>query len=260
MKTNRFSIELLLLIVLTAGCMSTVPSPCTFSSAPIPPTIRPTTPPSIGPSVSLLPTPTLSAPKPTPAVILPPTRSPQAQAAVEAAREYLAEHLEVDRGQVGLVYAEPGEWPDTSLGCPEPGKIYAQVLTPGYRVVLQVGNRQYELHTERYGKQVVFCRGPVPGERIPLNRARSKEEVIALARAHLADRLGVPLEVVKVVSVEEEGWEDDALGCPQPPGNLPDRAYPGPIPGYRIVLTAEGVQYEYHSGRVWLIFCGIRRG
>ena len=96
---------------------------------------------------------------------------------------------------------------------------------------------------------------PAPGERVPLRRVRTQEEIVGVARQHLADRLGLPLEEIMVVSVEEAWWEDDALGCPRLPGHYPDRAYPGPIPGYRIILYAKNAQYEYHSGRLWLIFC-----
>ena len=46
-------------------------------------------------------------------------------------------------------------WPDASLGCPEPGMMYAQVLTPGILVVLSYGG---ELH--RYHGGI----GAVPGE------------------------------------------------------------------------------------------------
>ncbi|MFW6135919.1 MAG: hypothetical protein ACOC7N_03765 [Chloroflexota bacterium] len=192
----------------------------------------------------------------TPPIETRPTRPPQAQDAVEAARAFLANHLKVPVVQIQLLYVEPQTWPDTSLGCPKPGKDYAQVVTSGYRVVLQVGTRQYEVHTDRSAKHVVLCPGPVPGERVPLARAITQEAIVAAARQHLAERLGVPLEEVEVVSVEEAMWEDETLGCPRPPGNYPDRAYPGPSPGYRIVLAAGGVDYEYHSGRLWLIFCG----
>jgi len=171
------------------------------------------------------------------------------------ARSFLAEHLGISVGQVGLVYVEPAEWPDTSLGCPELGMMYAQVITPGYRVVLQVRNQWYELHTDRSGKQVMLCPGPVLGERIPLRRARSKEEILTLARQHLAERLEVPLETVGIVDVKEEWWDNGTLGCPRPPGKYPDRAYLAPISGYRIILGVEGLQYEYRSGGLWLIFC-----
>ena len=104
-------------------------------------------------------------------------------------------------------------------------------------------------------------RQPTAGcERLPLGRARSQEEIVALARQWLAERLGVPLEKVEVVSVEEELWDEPPNCLPSPPAKVPDRAYPGPLPGYRIILAAEGAQYEYHSGRLWLLFCGMLGG
>lgn len=69
-------------------------------------------------------------------------------ATVEAARKDLAQRLMVPEAsieQVGPV--EEVTWPDASLGCPEPGMIYAQVLTPGYRFKLQGGGQVYTYHS-----------------------------------------------------------------------------------------------------------------
>lgn len=44
---------------------------------------------------------------------------------------------------IKLVEAKPAMWPDASLGMPEPGKMYAQVITPGFRVTLKAGNTTY---------------------------------------------------------------------------------------------------------------------
>lgn len=189
-----------------------------------------------------------------------PTRPSENQAAVDAARAFLAEHLEIPLANIQLYYVEPKTWSDANLGCPKPDQGHAQVITPGYRVVLKFRNQQYELHTDDEGKHVVLCEGPAVGERVPLRRARSQEEIVALARRHLAERLGISVEEIKVVSVDEERWENETLDCPRPPGHTPDRAYPGPISGYRIVLAFEAAQYEYHSGRLWLIFCGKING
>jgi hypothetical protein len=71
--------------------------------------------------------------------------------------EHLARELDVAAAEVKPVRAESVEWPDTSLGCPEPNKAYAQVITPGYRVVLRVGEREYELHTDREAGIIVRC-------------------------------------------------------------------------------------------------------
>ena len=40
------------------------------------------------------------------------------------------------------------EWTSSALGCPESGKGYAQVITPGYAVRLSVGGEQVEYHTD----------------------------------------------------------------------------------------------------------------
>jgi len=46
------------------------------------------------------------------------------------------------------VSAEAVEWPDASLGNPQPGMVYAQVVTPGYKIILSARGQQYEYHSE----------------------------------------------------------------------------------------------------------------
>jgi hypothetical protein len=76
---------------------------------------------------------------------------------VIAARQYLANELGIPSQEVEPVRLEPAEWSDASLGCPEPGRAYAQVVTPGYLIVLRVGEKEYELHTDRSAQGVVIC-------------------------------------------------------------------------------------------------------
>ena len=61
----------------------------------------------------------------------------EADAAAERARSSLAERLQVDAGTIEVLEVEPAEWPDAALGCPVPGRVYAQVITSGYRVTLR---------------------------------------------------------------------------------------------------------------------------
>ena len=79
-----------------------------------------------------------------------------AETAVAAARRQLAEKLGVAAEASRLALVETVDWPDASLGCPEPGKLYAQVITPGYRVVLTYAGKRYEFHADRSGR-VVTC-------------------------------------------------------------------------------------------------------
>ncbi len=48
------------------------------------------------------------------------------------------------------------EWPDASLGCPEPGMMYAQVVTPGYKIHLSCGEELFTYHSD-CGSRVVYC-------------------------------------------------------------------------------------------------------
>ena len=50
---------------------------------------------------------------------------------------------------IRVVQVEPREWPSSGLGCEKPGMGYAQVITPGYRIVLEAGGRTLEYHTDR---------------------------------------------------------------------------------------------------------------
>lgn len=56
--------------------------------------------------------------------------------------------------RVRLQEYEHVDWPDTSLGVPLPGVLYAQVVTPGYRVRLSIDGRPAVYHTD-LGERVV---------------------------------------------------------------------------------------------------------
>jgi hypothetical protein len=59
----------------------------------------------------------------------------------------LSKELGIPVANIKVASTETMEWPDAGLGCPEPGMSYVQVITPGYRIVLQVGDTLYEYHT-----------------------------------------------------------------------------------------------------------------
>jgi hypothetical protein len=186
------------------------------------------------------------------------------QVVADAARAFLADALEADETQVVLVSIQPVDWPDASLGCPQPDMMYAQVITPGYQVALRAGHARYELHTDQTGQQVVSCSTGTQGERLrlPPEAARDQEALVKLAQGHLAGLLGVSLEDVNVIAVEQVDLQDVRLSCPaavpSPPGKQPDQAFTddGAQSGYHIVLDVDGVAYHYYTDGSFLIFCG----
>lgn len=77
---------------------------------------------------------------------------------VDTAKKMLAEMsaVQVMANEIQVASLEPVEWRDTSLGCPQEGMAYAQVITPGYMIVLEAGGQTYEFHTNTTD-QVVPC-------------------------------------------------------------------------------------------------------
>jgi hypothetical protein len=65
---------------------------------------------------------------------------------VTAAVEDLAGRLGIEPDAVTVVEALAVTWPDGSLGCPQPGMMYTQVLVDGAFVLLEAGGKQYPYH------------------------------------------------------------------------------------------------------------------
>lgn len=80
------------------------------------------------------------------------------EALVDTAKKMLAEMstVQVTADEIRVVSLESVEWRDTSLGCPQEGMAYAQVITPGYMIVLEAGGQTYEFHTNTTD-QVMPC-------------------------------------------------------------------------------------------------------
>lgn len=101
---------------------------------------------------------TLSSPSPTPKEKSEKlsTQAAAMERVVLLAQQKLAGHLNVPSGKLKVVSKESVTWVDTSLGVKEAGKVYAQVITPGYKIVFSLDNDKYEMHTDATGKSMVL--------------------------------------------------------------------------------------------------------
>jgi hypothetical protein len=79
----------------------------------------------------------------------------QEKSLIEKAKQDLSKRLSIPEDQISLKSIESVEWSDTSLGCPEKGKMYAQVVVPGYKIILEAQGKTYEYHAG--GSSVIFC-------------------------------------------------------------------------------------------------------
>jgi hypothetical protein len=87
---------------------------------------------------------------------------------VKHAKEDLASRLSLDLDQISLVEAKSVFWRDASLGCPQPGMVYAQVITPGFRITLEAKGQIYDYHADK-SRYVFLCETKeTPIEPVPL--------------------------------------------------------------------------------------------
>lgn len=156
---------------------------------------------------------------------------------VQRAIDRMARVLEVPPTEIQVVSHEVVDWPDTSLGAPRPGYMYAQVITPGFKVVLRHGDKCYEYHTDMNRRVVLASsRAEAP--------AAGQQPVPAAARACIADlakRLNIKPAEISVVKIEPARFLDGSLGLPRP-GMVYTKAITS---GYRLTLKAGLAEYLY---------------
>lgn len=60
---------------------------------------------------------------------------------------------------LSVVRAEAVDWPDGSLGCPEPGKLYTQAIVAGYWVIVESPDRVFDYRITADGR-LELCEDP----------------------------------------------------------------------------------------------------
>ena len=107
----------------------------------------------VTPASPIVPTETLMTPLSSQSVTVP----PEGQAALAKAIADLAKQTGLPEEKISLVSMKAVDWSDTSLGCPQEGMMYAQVITPGFQIILAAQGQQYDYRTDQQGNNVRLC-------------------------------------------------------------------------------------------------------
>lgn len=147
-----------LVMLMLTGC---APPRLSAPTSPVPTTIPPTPQATVQNPLMNTPPPaaTLSAP-------------PPEEKYVALAQQELAAQLGVTVDQITTAEVTALIWPDAALGCPSPGKVYAQGRVPGYKIVLQVNGVDYSYHTDQAGN-MILCPEASPDEVRPTAPAKA---------------------------------------------------------------------------------------
>ena len=111
------------------------------------------------------------------------------QLLVDLARVNLAQRLGIEPEAVGVQGIEETEFADASLGVPEPDKLYAQVVTPGYVIELVVEGQVYEYHASDERLVLAPLEGGEPQGSITIQGVQmtASEQIVVHGRSTLPD-------------------------------------------------------------------------
>jgi hypothetical protein len=152
--------------------------------------------------------------------------------AQQAAITHLSTTLNLPPGQITLISTEAVEWPDGCLGVQIKDLMCTQAFVSGYRIILQAGGELYEMRTNQSGSQVVRAAEEMSFDSV-------EDKVIN----QLASNLGLKTNQVTLLSSSEMEFGDTCLDV-----LLPDMQCAQVLmPGRLIVVSANGVEYEYHT-------------
>ena len=68
----------------------------------------------------------------------------------------LRERLGSPDAEIDVVSVDEVDWPDGSIGCPQPGMVYTQAIVNGSKIVLRYEGVEYDYH-QGGGGDVFYC-------------------------------------------------------------------------------------------------------
>jgi hypothetical protein len=80
--------------------------------------------------------------------------------AVQAVISALTEKIAVNETDIVVITVEKVTWRDSCLGISVEGAVCADVITPGYSIIVKNKDVEYEAHTNEDGSVVIFKSSP----------------------------------------------------------------------------------------------------
>lgn len=175
---------------------------------------------------------------------LPPAVSgaePEPPGPAKVARQTVAAALGIAASETSVISTGSRDFADGSLDCPQPGAAYAQVITPGYRVLVEANGRRFDVRVAGTAGRICYRRKPSPepqgdSSARPLDRG-------AAAQADLALRLGVPPETITIIGVRRLEPGAVLAGC----GEVCNRDALPATCGMAVQLRAAERDFSYYA-------------
>ncbi len=177
-----------------------------------------------------------------------------AQAMIDRTMADLVDQAGVNPDDIRLLSLDAFTWQDTTWGCQaryENG-VDDTIVTPGYRLVYNAGQRVYVYHTDRRaGFFVCEDRAWLTLEGDPISLDPIEASMVELSARDAAKSLGVSEEDLHLASLVMVDWPDSSVGCPRPSADYADVT----TPGYRLIFRAGAETLIYHTSIRQVVRC-----
>ena len=123
-------------------------------------------------------------------------------------------------------------YPNPSLGCPQPGLYYAQVVTPGYQIVLVYNGTTYDYRASQTGSGVILCTGRVTNQIDKLDPTAAPATAVTedvIGRAVCDDAMNTRLDVNVEARVRAAGLPVNLRAQPTATSDQLARMEPGDV-------------------------------
>ncbi len=165
---------------------------------------------------------------------------PQTSDPGTVARQVVADFLSLPLTEITLVSLQAKNFNDSSLGCPESGMAYQQVVTPGHHAIVEAEGRRFDVRIA--GSHGRICRNNKrSGPKRNSGRESAVTAMIGQARSDLAGLLDTEVPEIQLLDVRPYDGKNPPIGC------TPQCAEPDRPCGYLIGLAHDGRRYDYHA-------------
>lgn len=179
---------------------------------------------------------------------MPAGSSPDAAAAF-LAKSLFAREIGVSAESVAVAEMAETMWSSSALGCPKPDQMYAQVMTPGYRIVVTNGQETATYHADQgaEGKvpTVIRCDHPAEAGSAALG-GPSVGKAMDDLRQRLAGDPAIELTQSRIAPVAQLVCEETTPAPPDAPKKVVLEFH----------LKADGTTYVYRAWGLDVLYCG----
>lgn len=207
-------------LLLTAACAAPIPPvavPVATETLPPAPTSTPQPAATPAPTVEHTTRPQEPAPPNTrPPETVSPVTGPKD--IVDAAVKFAADELNADAASITVLSVEAVEWRNSCLGVDKLGEMCMDVITPGYRVLLDVNGQQVAVHTNQDASALRLADPTLPPPSLnPTSYDPAEIYALVVRQLYTVDHtFGQPPLFPLVYLLRQT---DDSIGAPGSPAN-----------------------------------------